>query len=153
MWSLIVAADSSLPKKQQVPFQFDVGAMDAASDKVAAIFLRPEAHQRADALIQEFNPTGRLPWLSVRAAADGARRVVAPDGERGRREGRVRQLDLAPVARDELHRKLTDSARTHVGRTSSPGSSESSAATKRLTSGRPREPQLRELLSSWRVLH
>ena len=45
------------------------------------------------------------------------------------------------IARDELHRKLTDSARTHVGRTSSSGSSESSAATKRLTSWRPREPQ------------
>ena len=44
-------------------------------------------------------------------------------------------------ARDELQRKLTNSARAHVGRTSSSGSSESSAATKRLTSGRPREPQ------------
>ena len=45
------------------------------------------------------------------------------------------------IARDELQRKLTNSARAHVGRTSSSGSSESSAATKRLTSGRPREPQ------------
>ena len=45
------------------------------------------------------------------------------------------------IARDELQRKLTNSARAQVGRTSSSGSSESSAATKRLTSGRPREPQ------------
>jgi hypothetical protein len=45
------------------------------------------------------------------------------------------------IARDELQRKLTNSARARVGRTSSSGSSESSAATKRLTSGRPREPQ------------
>ena len=44
------------------------------------------------------------------------------------------------IARDELQRKLTNSARARVGRTSSSGSSESSAATKRLTSGRPREP-------------
>ena len=44
-------------------------------------------------------------------------------------------------ARDELQRKLTNSARAQVGRTSSSGSSESSAATKRLTSWRPREPQ------------
>ena len=44
-------------------------------------------------------------------------------------------------ARDELQRKLTNSARAQVGRTSSSGSSESSAATKRLTSRRPREPQ------------
>jgi len=43
-------------------------------------------------------------------------------------------------ARDELQRKLTNSARAQVGRTSSSGSSESSAATKRLTPGRPREP-------------
>ena len=45
------------------------------------------------------------------------------------------------IARDELQRKLTNSARAQVGRTSSSGSSESSAATKRLTSWRPREPQ------------
>ena len=44
------------------------------------------------------------------------------------------------IARDELQRKLTNSARARVGRTSSSGSSESSAATKRLTPGRPREP-------------
>ena len=44
-------------------------------------------------------------------------------------------------ARDELQRKLTNSARAQVGRTSSSGSSKSSVATKRLTSGRPREPQ------------
>ena len=44
------------------------------------------------------------------------------------------------IARDELQRKLTNSARVRVGRTSSSGSSESSAATKRLTPGRPREP-------------
>ena len=47
------------------------------------------------------------------------------------------------IARDELQRKLTNSARARVGQTSSCGSSESSAATKRLTSWRPREPQTR----------
>ena len=41
------------------------------------------------------------------------------------------------IARDELQRKLTNSARARVGRTSSSGSSESSAATKRLTPGLP----------------
>ena len=45
------------------------------------------------------------------------------------------------IARDELQRKLTNSARARVGRTSSYGSSESSAATKRLTHERPREPR------------
>ena len=40
------------------------------------------------------------------------------------------------IARDELQRKLTNSARAQVGRTSSSGSSKSSVATKRLTSGR-----------------
>ena len=45
------------------------------------------------------------------------------------------------IARDELQRKLTNSARARVVQTSSTGSSESSAATKRLPSGRPREPQ------------
>ena len=43
------------------------------------------------------------------------------------------------IARDELQRKLANSARARVGRTSSSGSSESSAATKRLTHERSRE--------------
>ena len=45
------------------------------------------------------------------------------------------------IARDELQRKLTDSARAHVGGVSSSGSTESGAATQRLKSGRAREPQ------------
>ena len=45
------------------------------------------------------------------------------------------------IARDELHRKLTDSARTHVGAMSSSESAGSGAATQRLKSGRVREPK------------
>ena len=63
-------------------------------------------------------------------------RSASPTGEHS-----GAQQSPEEIARDELQRKLTNSARAHVGRTSSSGSSESSAATKRLTSGRPREPQ------------
>ena len=45
------------------------------------------------------------------------------------------------IARDELHRKLTDSARTHVGAISSSESAGSGAATQRSKSGRVREPR------------
>ena len=45
------------------------------------------------------------------------------------------------IARDELHRKLTDSARTHVGAMSSSESAGSGAATQRSKSGRVREPK------------
>ena len=45
------------------------------------------------------------------------------------------------IARDKLQRKLTNSARAHVGGVSSSGSTESGPATQRLKSGRAREPQ------------
>ena len=45
------------------------------------------------------------------------------------------------IARDELHRKLTDSARAHAGAMSSSASADSGGATQRLKSGRLREPQ------------
>ena len=48
-------------------------------------------------------------------------------------------LSPEEIARDELHRKLTDAARSHVGAMSSSASADSGAATQR--SGRVREPQ------------
>ena len=76
----------------------------------------------------------RVPHTSSNTHKPG--RSASHTGEHG-----GAQQSPEEIARDELQRNLTNSARAHVGGMSSSGSAQSGAAKQQLKSGRAREPQ------------